>query len=84
MEVRPAAPDVATAIRHVAKAAGHAAYDDVLGSETVEERTDEWYDPAHVRGYFDRETFAPFVAVDDGRPVGYALSSEPDDGDGVV
>lgn len=86
MEVRPATPDDATAIRRVAKAAWHAAYGDVLGSETVEERTDEWYDPAHVRGYFDRETFAPFVAVDDGRLVGYALSSEDesDDGDGVV
>lgn len=84
MEVRPAEPDDADEIRRVAKAAWHAAYDDVLGSDTVEERTDEWYDPARLRGYFDRETFAPFVAVDDGRLVGYALSSASDDGDGVV
>lgn len=71
MEVRRARPDDTEAVCRVARAAWHAAYDDVLGPETVEERTDEWYDPSVVRGYFDEPPISVYVAGDP--VVGYAF-----------
>ncbi|MFP9192933.1 GNAT family N-acetyltransferase [Natronosalvus vescus] len=41
--IRPATPGDAAAIRSVARASWHAAYDDFLGRETVDAVTDDWY-----------------------------------------
>lgn len=72
MDLREGRPGDEGAIREVAVAAWHAAYDEVLGVQTVTQRTDEWYDPERVRGYLED----PDVAVDvAGDPVvGFALS----------
>lgn len=48
-DVRPAEPADAEAIRRIAREAWHAAYDEFLGAETVEERIEAWYDPADLR-----------------------------------
>lgn len=71
MDVREGTPEDTDAICTVATATWHAAYDEVLGPETVEERTDEWYDPSVVRGYFDEPAISVFVAGDP--VVGYAF-----------
>ncbi|QSW99940.1 GNAT family N-acetyltransferase [Haloterrigena alkaliphila] len=41
--VRPAAPDAAPTVREIARESWHAAYDEFLSPETVDEVTDEWY-----------------------------------------
>ncbi|MFC6905664.1 GNAT family N-acetyltransferase [Halalkalicoccus tibetensis] len=41
--IRPARPEDAEAIRETALASWHAAYDDLLGGETVEALVEEWY-----------------------------------------
>ncbi|MFT4883614.1 MAG: ribosomal protein S18 acetylase RimI-like enzyme [Natronomonas sp.] len=74
--VRPARPDDAPAIRRVARAAWHAAYDDLLGADTVDERVDEWYEidaleeAVNARGSFS-------VADDGGDIVGFAHLAPP-------
>jgi len=52
MEVRPATPDDAPAVRRIARIAWHAAYDDLLGPDRVEALVDEWYDAERLRGTF--------------------------------
>ena len=41
--VRPATPGDAPIVRDIARESWHAAYDDILGPERVDETTDEWY-----------------------------------------
>ena len=41
--VRPAVPADAPAVREIARESWHAAYDSILGSETVTETIDRWY-----------------------------------------
>ena len=79
MNVRPGDPADTEAICRVATAAWHAAYDDVLGRETVTERTDEWYDTATVRSYFGEPAVSVYVAGDP--VVGYAFSRHGEAGD---
>ncbi|SIQ80532.1 Ribosomal protein S18 acetylase RimI [Haladaptatus litoreus] len=47
--VRPAESDDAPAIRRVARESWHAAYDDIIGADTVDETIDQWYDTEHLR-----------------------------------
>lgn len=46
--IRHAMPSDVEAIQQVARTAWHAAYDDVLGPETVDETVDQWYGPSRV------------------------------------
>lgn len=74
--VRPARPDDATAIREVAREAWHAAYDDLLGPDAVDERVDAWYDPDRIRESISSPgSFS--VAVDDGTVVGFVHLAPP-------
>lgn len=74
MDIREGVAADVEAIRAVATAAWHAAYDDILGPETVTERLADWYDPAAVRGYFAESSVSVFVATDaNGAVVGYAF-----------
>ncbi|WP_247729657.1 GNAT family N-acetyltransferase [Halovivax limisalsi] len=41
--VRDARPDDAATIQHVARESWHAAYDDIVGAETVDRTIDRWY-----------------------------------------
>jgi len=81
--VRPADTGDVPGIRRVARRGWHAAYEDVLAPETIEAKLDEWYDPETVRGYLEREDVGYFVAVDDGRVLGYATGGPSDKGEDV-
>ncbi len=70
--VRPATAADADAIRRVAREAWHAAYDDLLGPDTVTETVAEWYDPDRLVEHDITADERPlFVAVDDAL-VGFA------------
>lgn len=74
--VRPARPEEAAEIRAVGRASWHAAYDSILGPDTVDERVDEWWALDDLRESADDESVF-LVAEDDGLVgVGHAL---PDD-----
>jgi len=70
--VREASVEDLAAVRRVARGAWHAAYDELLGRETVEATVDDWYArDALVDGV--RCDGRPFLlATDDGEPVGFA------------
>ncbi|MBP1986461.1 GNAT family N-acetyltransferase [Halolamina salifodinae] len=75
MEIRDARPADAAAVAAVARGSWHAAYDDLLGPETVDETVDAWYDIESLR-----EGISEAVA-DPGRCF---FVAESDDGDGVA
>lgn len=75
MEIRDATPDDADAITAVARASWHAAYDDLLGAETVEETVDSWYDTESLREEIqgvESEGGACFLVAEDDDVVGFA------------
>jgi ribosomal protein S18 acetylase RimI-like enzyme len=67
--IRPATRSDAPAVRATAHASWHAAYDDVLGPETVERVVDEWYGVASLRTAVAESVF--HVAAVDGAVVGF-------------
>lgn len=75
MEIRDATPEEADRIAAVARASWHAAYDDVLGAETVDSVVDEWYEPASLERQIREASSgeaAFFVGVDGEEVVGFA------------
>lgn len=68
--IRNAEPDDAEAVRSVSRASWHAAYDDVLGADTVDAVVDEWYEVDGLRTAIDETIF--HVADRDGDLVGFA------------
>lgn len=63
--IRPAEPTDVDGVVRVARAAWHAAYDDIIGAGTVDETVDAWYDPAALEERdVEPETRPFFVAVD--------------------
>ena len=64
--VRPAITGDVAAVRRVARESWHAAYDDVLGAETVDGVVDSWYDPEHLVASVEREDGVFLVAERDG------------------
>jgi ribosomal protein S18 acetylase RimI-like enzyme len=78
MHVREATPADAPAVRRVAAASWHAAHDDVLGSESVDELLDRWYAVDDLRDSIAESTPPMFVAGDD--VVGFAQGAATDDG----
>lgn len=75
--------DVA-AIQRVARAAWHAAYDDLLGSETVEDVVDEWYAPDGLRENVTDPGRVFLVAEREGMVVGFADSCRWGEADDVA
>ncbi len=76
MQIRDARPADVDAIAAVARATWHAAYDDLLGPDTVEETVDSWYDPEPLREEL-RETAgseACFLVAEDDDVVGFATA----------
>jgi len=79
--VRPAQTADIEAIQHVARTTWHATYDDIIGSDAVDEQVDEWYADAVVRdGIIDSDTATPVATVDD-TVVGYAVAGQREDAD---
>lgn len=74
MQIRDATPAEAARVAAVARASWHAAYDDVLGAETVDTVVDEWYDPASLEEQLRKVAAGEgvfLVAVDDGALLGF-------------
>ena len=65
-DVRPAAPDDAWAIHETARESWHAAYDEILGPDRVDEVVDDWYAigdlESSIDGASEREDVAFLVA----------------------
>ncbi|PSQ17470.1 N-acetyltransferase [Halobacteriales archaeon QS_8_69_26] len=78
--VRPADPDEATGVERVARESWHAAYDDILGADTVDSVLDEWYDVDGLRESIDRDDHV-FLVADDGGVAGFAHAGRPPDDD---
>ena len=75
--VRPATAADAPAIERVARDAWHDTYDDILGSDAVDAKLDEWYDPAALRESITDDRGVFLVAGED--PVGFAQATPGDD-----
>jgi ribosomal protein S18 acetylase RimI-like enzyme len=69
--VRPAVPDDAAAVLDVARESWHAAYDDLLGPEAVEETVESWYDADSLARHA-RDDGRPFLVADADSVVGFA------------
>ena len=54
-EIRSATPVDAEAVREVARESWHAAYDDLLGADSVDSVVDEWYDPEGLTRSMDHD-----------------------------
>ncbi|MCH7660198.1 MAG: GNAT family N-acetyltransferase, partial [Euryarchaeota archaeon] len=77
--IRPATPADAKAIREVALASWHAAYDDLIGEETVEKTIAKWYAIDDLRAVIDQPGHVVRVA-EDGLVIGFAHTG-PQPGD---
>jgi GNAT superfamily N-acetyltransferase len=69
---QPAKPSDAPAIAQLARESWHAAYDDFLGRETVDEVIDEWYNLDRLRDAAENDTHVFVVAVENGDIHGFA------------
>ncbi|WP_123534008.1 GNAT family N-acetyltransferase [Halosimplex salinum] len=69
---RPADTVDVSGIQDVAAAAWHAAYDDILGEDVVDEMMDEWYEDDAIVSGVEHTAQDFFVAVVDDEVVGYA------------
>jgi ribosomal protein S18 acetylase RimI-like enzyme len=70
--LRPAASADVADIQRVADASWHAVYDDILGSDAVDEMLEEWYGDDAIESGVTHEVQDFFVAVRDETVVGYA------------
>lgn len=68
--IRESEGEDAKAIQRVSRASWHAAYDAILGADTVDDVIDEWYDVDRLQTAIERSIF--YVAEVDGEVVGFA------------
>jgi ribosomal protein S18 acetylase RimI-like enzyme len=69
---RPATVSDVPGIQRVAREAWHAAYDDILGEETVDEMVDEWYEDDAIEAGVQHDAQDFFVATAGDEVVAYA------------
>jgi len=63
-----------SSIQSVARSSWHAAYDDILGSETVDRMVDEWYTRDALEAAIDRSIF--YIAAYDSEIVGFSNAGQ--------
>ena len=80
--LRSAKPSDARAIERVARQSWHAAYDDFLGEEAVEEIVDEWYDRERLRDTAREDDPIFLVATEEGALRGFAHAGPSSEHDG--
>ncbi|WP_440990647.1 N-acetyltransferase family protein [Haloarchaeobius baliensis] len=78
--IRPAEPTDVPGIQRVARAGWHAAYDDTMGPDTVDDCIDDWYDAETLVGAVEDDDVDYLVATVDDRLVGYASVGPTGDG----
>lgn len=61
--IRPASPDDAAAIVSVARESWHAAYDPIIGAETVDAVIDEWYMDDRLAAFASEEDRPLYLAT---------------------
>jgi ribosomal protein S18 acetylase RimI-like enzyme len=71
VSIRAAEPEDVSAIRRVARDSWHAAYDAILGPETVEETVEEWYDRDRLTASVDSPDQPFYLASREGTVVGF-------------
>lgn len=81
VELRSAEAADVPEIADVARAAWHAAYDDVLGPDAVDDTVDDWYDERELRDGVDGPCFLVAETED---VVGFAHAAELADQSGVA
>lgn len=69
--LRPASTHDIEAIQRVARASWHAAYDDIIGADAVDQMLDEWYEDAAIEAGVTHEAQDFFVAVLNEELVGF-------------
>lgn len=80
--IRKAKLDDAEEIQTVSRASWHAAYDDILGAETVDTVIDEWYEIDGLRTAIAETIF--YIAEHDGELVGFVNAGQnPEYGEGT-
>jgi GNAT superfamily N-acetyltransferase len=81
VRLRSAESADAPALERIARESWHAAYDDILGEETVDEVVNEWYDLDGLRDAAENDDHVLVVATEEGNDGGFAHagpSSEED------
>lgn len=82
VEIRPAEPSDAEAIRETARTSWHAAYDDLLGEEVVASAVEEWYATDELRAVISHPDHVVQVAGND--VVGFVHAGPNPDGGRVA
>lgn len=72
MEIRPADPDDAEAIREVARESWGTDYPGIVSRETIPDTVEEWYDPDRLREEVETPGVVVPVAEAGGEVVGFA------------
>jgi ribosomal protein S18 acetylase RimI-like enzyme len=78
--IREAIHDDVAAIQRVARESWHAAYDDILGTGTVESVVEDWYETERLRESIARNGGLFLVAVTNEEIIGFAQTATSDDG----
>jgi ribosomal protein S18 acetylase RimI-like enzyme len=82
--IRAATPGEAEAVRELARAAWHEAYDDIMGPEEVDERLDNWWRAEELRDVITNPDHVFLVAVDTDAVAGDAERGEAETGAGAA
>jgi GNAT superfamily N-acetyltransferase len=81
--IRAATPGEAEAVRELARAAWHEAYDDIMGADEVDERLDNWWRAEELRDVITNPAHVFLVAVDAGAVDGGAGDGTAETGAGA-
>lgn len=79
LSIRETTTDDASGVQRVARASWHAVYDEVMGSETVDETVDSWFETENVVADVNRSERPFYVAERNGEVVGFVIAIPDED-----